>query len=66
MREQFSYLTVILIALSVFKIVDLIRFQDMLNTIKAIDGILTCTWHIVLWINRKRAGENFALWLHDI
>ena len=63
MREQFSYFTVILLALSVFKIIDLIRYRDTLNAIKAIDGVLACTWHVVLWINRKRAGENFALCL---
>ena len=44
-------------------ILDFAISRDTQTAILAVDSIIASTLHILLWLNRKRVGKNFVLYL---
>ena len=61
MREQFAYITVIICLINVRGVLEFLGKQDSTTFIIALDGTLTSILHALLWFNRKKAGDKFAL-----
>ena len=56
-----GYGTIIICVLAVRAIIESISVNDTTSVVNAIDGIIASVLRITLWLNRKRAGNKFAI-----
>ena len=61
--EQLRYLTIIIGVLAIRGIIEFLSVRDTTSAMISIEELIMFSLHAILWFNRKRVGNKFAIYM---